>query len=169
MRPSEPLTWLCLLISLRRASGPVQQYRKPLPTPDLARNIIKEDRRRPTEALQIQACTIRVSNTVPKLVSTTIMDDSWFRSQQSPRNEGTASSFVSPPRNGSRVSQPQAQTPQSDPRSHLPRRFTTDSSRGVPTLSTVAAGPDYNVSAFLGSLACPYICVAEGVFCLSVE
>lgn len=58
------------------------------------------------------------------------MDELRFRSQQSPRNESGMNSFVSPPRN--RLPQPGSH----DPRSNLPRRFTTDSGR-VPTLSTL--------------------------------
>jgi len=68
------------------------------------------------------------------------MDEMRFRSQQSPRNDAQINSFVSPPRNGgNRLSQPAH-----DPRSTLPRRFTTDSGR-VPTLSTITsqrAGPE---------------------------
>ncbi|OTB05440.1 hypothetical protein M426DRAFT_72919 [Hypoxylon sp. CI-4A] len=52
------------------------------------------------------------------------MDDYRFRTQQSPRNEAPMNSLVSPQRNG-------------DPRTTLPRRFTTDSGR-VPTLSTIS-------------------------------
>ena len=54
------------------------------------------------------------------------MDD-FFRTQQSPRGDHTASvtaAFVSPPRNGP----------------ILPRRFTTDSGR-VPTLSSITTIP----------------------------
>ncbi|KAI0513161.1 ARM repeat-containing protein [Xylaria bambusicola] len=56
------------------------------------------------------------------------MDDYRFRSQQSPRNEAPMNSLVSPQRNG--------RMPSQDPRSTLPRRFTTDSGR-VPTLSSI--------------------------------
>ncbi|KAI1368987.1 ARM repeat-containing protein [Xylaria arbuscula] len=56
------------------------------------------------------------------------MDDYRFRSQQSPRNEAPMNSLVSPQRNG--------RMPPQDPRSTLPRRFTTDSGR-VPTLSSL--------------------------------
>ncbi|KFA74670.1 hypothetical protein S40288_03234 [Stachybotrys chartarum IBT 40288] len=61
------------------------------------------------------------------------MDDLRFRSQQSPRHETNINSFVSPPRNGSRLMQ---QVSSHDPRSNLPRRFTTDSGR-VPTLASM--------------------------------
>ncbi|KAI1869446.1 hypothetical protein JX265_006536 [Neoarthrinium moseri] len=57
------------------------------------------------------------------------MDDYRFRAQQSPRNEAPMNSLVSPPRNGNRLPQP-------DPRTSLPRRFTTDSGH-VPTLSSL--------------------------------
>ncbi|KAI1765847.1 ARM repeat-containing protein [Hypoxylon sp. FL1150] len=53
-------------------------------------------------------------------------------SQQSPRNEAPMNSLVSPQRNGRPMPQPVSQ----DPRTTLPRRFTTDSGR-VPTLSTI--------------------------------
>ncbi|KAH8178150.1 pumilio-family RNA binding repeat domain-containing protein [Sarocladium implicatum] len=77
------------------------------------------------------------------------MDDRrGFRSQHSPRddNGGPMSSFVSPPRNGGPSSsrmglQQQQQSPAAvghDPRSTMPRRFTTDSGY-VPTLSTMAS------------------------------
>ncbi|KAK6078005.1 RNA-binding protein (pumilio domain-containing protein) [Seiridium cupressi] len=59
------------------------------------------------------------------------MDDYRFRTQQSPRTEAPMNSLVSPPRNGNRLPQP-------DPRTTLPRRFTTDSGR-VPTLSTLTS------------------------------
>ncbi|KAM4060021.1 pumilio-family RNA binding repeat domain-containing protein [Hirsutella rhossiliensis] len=62
------------------------------------------------------------------------MDESRFRSQQSPRNETPMTNFVSPPRNGVRLPQQTSH----DPRSNMPRRFTTDSSR-VPTLSSVTS------------------------------
>ncbi|KAI1139562.1 ARM repeat-containing protein [Hypoxylon sp. FL0543] len=61
------------------------------------------------------------------------MDDYRFRAQQSPRNEAPMNSLVSPQRNGRPVPQPVSQ----DPRTTLPRRFTTDSGR-VPTLSTIS-------------------------------
>lgn len=61
------------------------------------------------------------------------MDEYRFRAQQSPRTEAPMNSLVSPPRNGTgRLPQPAAQ----DPRTTLPRRFTTDSGR-VPTLSSI--------------------------------
>lgn len=66
------------------------------------------------------------------------MDDLRFRAQQSSRNDASMASFASPPRNGPRLPQP------SDPRSSLPRRFTTDSGR-VPTLSNITTqqrGPE---------------------------
>lgn len=71
------------------------------------------------------------------------MDDYRFRAQQSPMNEVTMNSLVSPPRNGSgggggnaaKLPQPMPASSQ-DPRTTLPRRFTTDSGR-VPTLSTI--------------------------------
>ncbi|KAI1266237.1 hypothetical protein F5Y18DRAFT_24486 [Xylariaceae sp. FL1019] len=62
------------------------------------------------------------------------MDDYRFRSQQSPRNETTMNSFVSPQRSG----RPMPQATSQDLRSSLPRRFTTDSGR-VPTLSTISS------------------------------
>ncbi|KAI2632377.1 ARM repeat-containing protein [Hypoxylon sp. NC1633] len=61
------------------------------------------------------------------------MDDYRFRAQQSPRNEAPMNSLVSPQRNGRPMPQPVSQ----DPRTTLPRRFTTDSGR-VPTLSTIS-------------------------------
>ncbi|KAI1388296.1 ARM repeat-containing protein [Hypoxylon trugodes] len=61
------------------------------------------------------------------------MDDYRFRAQQSPRNEAPMNSLVSPQRNGRPMPQPASQ----DPRTVLPRRFTTDSGR-VPTLSTIS-------------------------------
>ncbi|KAI1807701.1 ARM repeat-containing protein [Daldinia bambusicola] len=61
------------------------------------------------------------------------MDDYRFRTQQSPRNEAPMNSLVSPQRNGRPMPQPVSQ----DPRTTLPRRFTTDSGR-VPTLSTIS-------------------------------
>ncbi|KAI0181971.1 ARM repeat-containing protein [Hypoxylon sp. FL1284] len=61
------------------------------------------------------------------------MDDYRFRAQQSPRNETPMNSLVSPQRNGRPMPQPVSQ----DPRTTLPRRFTTDSGR-VPTLSTIS-------------------------------
>ncbi|XXG97730.1 DNA-directed RNA polymerase III complex subunit Rpc2 [Hypoxylon texense] len=61
------------------------------------------------------------------------MDEYRFRTQQSPRNEAPMNSLVSPQRNGRPVPQPVSQ----DPRTTLPRRFTTDSGR-VPTLSTIS-------------------------------
>ncbi|TWU74918.1 hypothetical protein ED733_004462 [Metarhizium rileyi] len=80
------------------------------------------------------------------------MDDVRFRSQHSPRNEAPMASFVSPPRNGGRVSQENLH----DQRGNMPRRFTTDSGR-VPTMSSMTAAlaspprglaldptPDYN-------------------------
>ncbi|KAL0940889.1 pumilio domain-containing protein [Colletotrichum truncatum] len=74
------------------------------------------------------------------------MDDLRFRSQQTPRNEPTMNTLVSPPRNSNRLPQPvQAH----DGRGALPRRFTTDSGR-VPTLSSITGqrgpdlGQDYN-------------------------
>lgn len=82
------------------------------------------------------------------------MDELRFRSQQSPRgNDPAMHSFVSPPRNASRMQPPQANSHigAHDHRSGLPRRFTTDSGR-VPTLSTLGAqrvpepSQDYNVS-----------------------
>ncbi|KAI0542169.1 ARM repeat-containing protein [Xylaria digitata] len=57
------------------------------------------------------------------------MDDYRFRSQHSPKNEAPMNSLVSPQRNG--------RMPSQDPRTTLPRRFTTDSGR-VPTLSTIS-------------------------------
>ncbi|KAI0009310.1 ARM repeat-containing protein [Xylariaceae sp. FL0662B] len=71
------------------------------------------------------------------------MDDYRFRTQQSPRNEAPMNSLVSPQRNGRPMPQPVSQ----DPRTTLPRRFTTDSGR-VPTLSTISTQrlpepPDY--------------------------
>ncbi|PHH66643.1 hypothetical protein CDD81_6480 [Ophiocordyceps australis] len=62
------------------------------------------------------------------------MDELRFRAQQSPRNEAHLASFVSSSRNPSRLSQPSASH---DPRSNMPRRFTTDSGR-VPTLTSIA-------------------------------
>lgn len=56
------------------------------------------------------------------------MDEYRFRSQQPPRNEAPMNSLVSPQRNG--------RMPPQDPRTTLPRRFTTDSGR-VPTLSSI--------------------------------
>jgi hypothetical protein len=82
------------------------------------------------------------------------MDELRFRSQQSPRgNDPAMHSFVSPPRNASRMPAPQANphVGAHDHRSGLPRRFTTDSGR-VPTLSSLGAQrapeppQDYNVS-----------------------
>ncbi|ROT42456.1 ARM repeat-containing protein [Sodiomyces alkalinus F11] len=78
------------------------------------------------------------------------MDERLFMSQHSPRNESSPSmnNLVSPPRNGSRLPQPNA--PTHELRSSLPRRFTTDSGR-VPTLSSIISqrgplpGPDPNV------------------------
>ncbi|EJT71478.1 RNA-binding protein [Gaeumannomyces tritici R3-111a-1] len=70
------------------------------------------------------------------------MDELRFRSQQSPRNDQhTMNSLVSPPRNSNRHSQ-NFSAPH-DPRSTLPRRFTTDSGR-VPTLTNIAPqrGPE---------------------------
>ncbi|KAL2759849.1 hypothetical protein ACRALDRAFT_2038617 [Sodiomyces alcalophilus JCM 7366] len=73
------------------------------------------------------------------------MDEMHFLSQHSPRTESSPSmnNLVSPPRNGSRLP-----PPNSDLRSSLPRRFTTDSGR-VPTLSSIISarggplsGPD---------------------------
>ncbi|KAI4869106.1 ARM repeat-containing protein [Hypoxylon rubiginosum] len=61
------------------------------------------------------------------------MDEYRFRTQQSPRNEAPMNSLVSPQRNGRPMPQPVSQ----DPRTTLPRRFTTDSGR-VPTLSTIS-------------------------------
>ncbi|KAI1095431.1 ARM repeat-containing protein [Rostrohypoxylon terebratum] len=61
------------------------------------------------------------------------MDDYRFRAQQSPRNEAPMNSLVSPQRNGRPMPPPVSQ----DPRTTLPRRFTTDSGR-VPTLSTIS-------------------------------
>ncbi|KAI1780467.1 ARM repeat-containing protein [Hypoxylon cercidicola] len=61
------------------------------------------------------------------------MDEYRFRTQQSPRNEAPMNSLVSPQRNGRPMPQPVSQ----DPRTALPRRFTTDSGR-VPTLSTIS-------------------------------
>ncbi|KAM0209631.1 hypothetical protein ACHAQI_006372 [Fusarium lateritium] len=64
-----------------------------------------------------------------------------FRSQQSPRgNDPAMHSFVSPPRNTSRIpgSQVNPHTGAHDHRSGLPRRFTTDSGR-VPTLNSLGA------------------------------
>ncbi|KAI8634119.1 ARM repeat-containing protein [Xylariaceae sp. FL1651] len=60
------------------------------------------------------------------------MDDYRFRPQQSPRNEAPMNSLVSPQRNG----RPMPQAASQDPRTTLPRRFTTDSGR-VPTLSSI--------------------------------
>ncbi|KAH8678116.1 hypothetical protein BX600DRAFT_144907 [Xylariales sp. PMI_506] len=62
------------------------------------------------------------------------MEDFRFRSQVSPRTEAPMNSLVSPPRNGNRI--PQAVS--IDPRTTLPRRFTTDSGR-VPTLSSLVS------------------------------
>ncbi|KAG5663807.1 hypothetical protein KAF25_006392 [Fusarium avenaceum] len=64
-----------------------------------------------------------------------------FRSQQSPRgNDPAMHSFVSPPRNTSRMpgSQVNPHAGAHDHRSGLPRRFTTDSGR-VPTLNSLGA------------------------------
>lgn len=58
------------------------------------------------------------------------MDDLRYRPQQPGRNNG--------PRLGPGALQPQASS--LDPRSHFPRRFTTDSGR-VPTLSSLAPPP----------------------------
>ncbi|KAI1294043.1 ARM repeat-containing protein [Xylaria venustula] len=64
------------------------------------------------------------------------MDEYRFRSQQPSRTEAPMNSLVSPQRNG--------RMPPQDPRSTLPRRFTTDSGR-VPTLSSIATAqaPEY--------------------------
>jgi len=62
------------------------------------------------------------------------MDDLRFRTQQSPRNEPPMNTFVSPPRNGTRLPQPVSSHDQQ--RANLPRRFTADSAR-VPTLSNI--------------------------------
>ncbi|KAI1175725.1 ARM repeat-containing protein [Nemania sp. FL0916] len=66
------------------------------------------------------------------------MDDYRFLSQSSARNDAPMNSLVSSQRNG--------RMPPQDPRSSLPRRFTTDSGR-VPTLSTIATtqAQDYAV------------------------
>ncbi|KAI1124096.1 ARM repeat-containing protein [Nemania abortiva] len=56
------------------------------------------------------------------------MDDYRFLSQQPARNEAPMNSLVSQQRNG--------RMPSQDPRTSLPRRFTTDSGR-VPTLSSI--------------------------------
>ncbi|KAI0113722.1 ARM repeat-containing protein [Nemania sp. FL0031] len=56
------------------------------------------------------------------------MDDYRFLSQQPARNEAPMNSLVSAQRNG--------RMPSQDPRTSLPRRFTTDSGR-VPTLSSI--------------------------------
>lgn len=88
------------------------------------------------------------------------MDDRRFRSQHSPtRNESpmNLNSIVSPTRNGPLLP---GQVPAHDPRSNLPRRFTTDSGR-VPTLSSIVPSPqrgpeppqDY-VSCFLDLIMC---------------
>ncbi|KAI1340132.1 ARM repeat-containing protein [Xylariaceae sp. FL0016] len=61
------------------------------------------------------------------------MDDYRFLSQHSPRTEAPMNSLVSPQRNGRPIPQPVSQ----DPRTSLPRRFTTDSGR-VPTLSSIS-------------------------------
>lgn len=63
------------------------------------------------------------------------MDELRFRSQQSPRNDASLLGMVSPPRNGTRVTQP-LQT--QDNRGGLMRRFTTDSGR-VPTIASIAS------------------------------
>lgn len=62
------------------------------------------------------------------------MDELRFRSQQSPRNDASLLGMVSPPRNGTRATQP-LQT--QDGRGGLMRRFTTDSGR-VPTIASIA-------------------------------
>ncbi|KAH7321046.1 putative RNA-binding protein [Stachybotrys elegans] len=69
------------------------------------------------------------------------MDDLRFRSQLSPRNDSTMNPLASPSRNGSRLPPPVSTH---DPRSNLPRRFTTDSGR-VPTLTSMTSplrGPE---------------------------
>ncbi|PNY27788.1 Armadillo-like helical [Tolypocladium capitatum] len=66
------------------------------------------------------------------------MDDLRFRSQPSSRSEAPMTGFVSPPRNGARL--PQQTQPSHDPRSNMPRRFTTDSGR-VPTLASTMSSP----------------------------
>jgi hypothetical protein len=63
------------------------------------------------------------------------MDELRFRSQQLPRNEASLLGMVSPPRNGTRVTQP-LQT--QDGRGGLMRRFTTDSGR-VPTIASISS------------------------------
>ncbi|RDA93193.1 hypothetical protein CP533_3159 [Ophiocordyceps camponoti-saundersi (nom. inval.)] len=68
------------------------------------------------------------------------MDELRFRSQQSPRNETPMTAYVSPPRNGTRLPQQTSH----DPRSNMPRRFTTDSGR-VPTMPS--ASPPQRVDA----------------------
>ncbi|CAM1504145.1 Fc.00g017360.m01.CDS01 [Cosmosporella sp. VM-42] len=65
------------------------------------------------------------------------MDDLLYRPQQS---ESPMNSLVSPPRNGLNSRLPAPQVSSHDPRSNLPRRFTTDSGR-VPTLSSLASPP----------------------------
>ncbi|KAG6002812.1 hypothetical protein E4U43_001046 [Claviceps pusilla] len=60
------------------------------------------------------------------------MDELRFRVQQSPGNETSMASFVSPTRNNDRHAQQHC----NDFRSTMPRRFTTDSGR-VPTLSSM--------------------------------
>ncbi|KAF4581968.1 Armadillo-like helical [Ophiocordyceps camponoti-floridani] len=61
------------------------------------------------------------------------MDELRFRSQQSSRNETSMTAYVSPPRNGTRLQQQTSH----DPRSSMPRRFTTDSGR-VPTVASAS-------------------------------
>jgi hypothetical protein len=61
-------------------------------------------------------------------------DELRFRTQHSPPHESTINPLVSPPRNGTRLTQPVVSN---DHRTTLPRRFTTDSGR-VPTLATIS-------------------------------
>ncbi len=70
-----------------------------------------------------------------KPCSANTMDELRYRAQQPPLGDATMGSFASPARNGNRLSQP---VPPNDPRSVLPRRFTTDSGR-VPTMSSITA------------------------------
>lgn len=80
------------------------------------------------------------------------MDELRFLAQQSPRTQTPMNTLVSPPRNGNRLSQPNSH----DPRTNLPRRFTTESGR-VPTLSSIVTTPqrvqepasDFSVCFFL--------------------
>ncbi len=83
-------------------------------------------------------------------------DELRFRSQQASRNDSPLLGLVSPPRNGTRLPPPTANS--NDGRTNLTRRFTTDSGR-VPTLNSLASqrgqdAQDYtNVSETLSLLA----------------